>query len=306
MPTIGIMHSGSKGHHDLQIKALNDGIGWGFSAAVPGASVTVVGPLYADDDPAKLDTIAASLVNADKVNVLVAAGGTASSEAARKATTATGTPVVFTSVATPARPAANMTGICARTSELDAARLNLLKELLPGQKKFGALINPSRPNFHTQRDHLNNHAAILGFQTLDYKDVDFQGGKTEALIDQAFQSWASNKYKGALVAADPLFNNHRERVIRSAGAPNNIPAVYQWREFAEAGGLMSYGPNLTAAYTLAGIYVGRILRSTRAAPKDLPVLSLNNFELVINLNTAKALGLDVPPTLLARADLIIA
>jgi putative tryptophan/tyrosine transport system substrate-binding protein len=297
MPTIGIMHSGSEGKHDRQLKALKDGLAWaGFS----DANVTVVGPLYADDDRTKLDTIAASLD--DKVDVLVAAGGTASSQAAGKATAASATPVVFTSVSNPARPAANMTGICARTTELDAERLRLLYELLPGEKKFGALLNRSRFNCDINIDHLSNTAAVLGRPAPDYKQVDSSGDRAEALINKTFGDWASSGWKGVLVTADPLFNNHRKSVIGAAGT-NAIPAIYQWREFAEDGGLMSYGPSLTGAYALAGTYVGRILAGTPVA--DLPVLSLNNLELVINLNTAKALGIEVPPTLLARADLII-
>jgi putative tryptophan/tyrosine transport system substrate-binding protein len=300
MPTIGIMHSGSQGTHSPQIQAFKKGLEW----AAPSPNVTIVGPLYADDNLATLDTIARSLVTTDKVDVLVAAGGSASSEAAKKATgAADGTPpVVFTSVAKPARPAANMTGICARTSELDLARLVLLHELLPGEKKFGALINPSRFNCGDHKDEINNEAAILGLQAPDYKEIDPRAANINTLIDQAFQYWASNNYKGALVTADPLFNNHRGEVIHAAEA-HKIAAVYQWREFAEEGGLMSYGPNLVAAYTLAGICAGRILGGT--ALQDLPVLQLNKFELVINLETAKALGLKVPPTLLVQADRII-
>jgi len=301
MPTIGIMHSGSQGKHDAQIKAFNDGVELGRAAL--GAPVIFAGPHYADDDPAKLDEIAAKLVNSDKADVLVAAGGSMSSEAARKATATSGKPVVFTSVAYPVRPAANMTGICARTSELDLFRLGLLQELLPGKKKFGALLNPSRFNCAINKDQLSNKATILGLQALDYKDINCTDGKAEADIDRAFADWASRDCAGVLVTADPLFNNHRERVIRAAGAPNNIPAIYQWREFAEDGGLMSYGPNLITAYILAGTYVGRILNGTAIA--DLPVLPLNNLELVINLKTAKTLGLDVPPALLARADLVV-
>jgi putative tryptophan/tyrosine transport system substrate-binding protein len=301
MPTIGIMHSGSQGKHDAQIKAFKGGLDWG--GATPGAPVTIAGPLYADDDPAKLDAIAAKLVGSDKVDVLVAAGGSASCEAAKKGTATTRTPVVFTSVANPTRPAANMTGICARTSELDSIRLSLLQELLPGKKRFGALVNPSRFNCVAQKDHLSNAATLLGLQAPDYKDINSGDGKADTDIDRAFADWASGGCAGVLVTADPLFNNHRERVIRAAGAPNNVPAIYQWREFAEGGGLMSYGPDLTVAYTLAGTYVGRILKGT--AIGDLPVLPLNNFELVINLKTAKALGIDVPPALLARADLIV-
>jgi len=301
MPTIGIMHSGSQGKHDAQIKAFKDGLEWG--GAAPGAPVTIAGPLYADDDPAKLDMIAAELVNSDKADVLVAAGGSMSCEAAKKATATSRKPVVFTSVANPTRPAANMTGICARTSELDSVRLSLLRELLPGEKKFGALLNPSRFNYAIHKDHLSNAATLLGLQAPDYKDINSTDGKADADIDRAFADWASRDCAGVLVTADPLFNNHRERVIRAAGAPNNIPAIYQWREFAEDGGLMSYGPNLITAYMLAGTYVGRILNGT--AIKDLPVLPLDDLELVINLKTAKALGLDVPPTLLARADLVV-
>jgi putative ABC transport system substrate-binding protein len=302
MPTIGIMHSGSQGKHEAQIKAFRDGLEWG--GASPGAPVTIAGPLYADDDAAKLDTIAAKLVNSDKVDVLVAAGGSASCEAAKKGTATSRTPVVFTSVANPTRPAANMTGICARTSELDSIRLSLLHELLPGKQKFGALVNPSRFNCAAQKDHLSNAATLLGLQPPDYKDIsNSSDGKADTDIDRAFADWHSRDCAGVLVTADPLFNNHRERVIRAAGAPNNVPAIYQWREFAEGGGLMSYGPNLTVAYTLAGTYVGRLLKGTAIA--DLPVLPLNNFELVINLKTAKALGLDVPPAMLARADLIV-
>jgi putative tryptophan/tyrosine transport system substrate-binding protein len=298
MPKIGIMHSGTKGTHDPQIQAFKKGLEW----AAPSANATIVDPLYADDNFAKLDTIADSLVTTDKVDVLLAAGGSASSKAAKKATAASGTPVVFTSVANPARPAANMTGICARTSELDLARLELLHELLPGETKFGAVINPSRFNCSTHKDEINNEAAILGLQAPDYKEIDPGAANIDTLIDHAFQYWASDNYKGALVTADPLFNNHRGKVIRAAEA-HKIAAIYQWREFAEEGGLMSYGPNLVAAYTLAGIYVGRILGGT--GPKDLPVLQLNKFELVINLKTAKALGRDVPPPLLVQADRIL-
>jgi putative ABC transport system substrate-binding protein len=294
------MHSGSNGNHDAQIQAFKDGLAWaGFTGARPGANVTIVGPLYADDNQKHLADNAAILVNTP-VDVLVAAGGSASSQKAQAVTSTI--PIVFTSVAEPARPAANMTGICARTSEFDADRLNLLHELLPGQKKFGVLVNPSRFNFTSQKGNLDQAAAKLGAQALDYKPVEPNGGNADALIGQAFQYWADNGYAGALVAADPIFNNHRNRVVATARA-HSIPAIYQWREFAEVGGLMSYGPNLTVAYKLAGIYVGRILNNV--APKDQPVLSLNNFELVINLKTAKALALEVPPTLLARADHII-
>jgi putative tryptophan/tyrosine transport system substrate-binding protein len=299
MKKIGIIHSGSNsGKHDDHIKAFKSGLKWaGFSAAKNRANVKIIGPLYADNDHAKLAKIAKSLIDSDKVDLLIAAGGSASSQAAKAATTTTKTPVVFTSIAEPIRPAANMTGICARTSELDTHRLNLLHELLPRQTKFGALVRPSRHNYKTQKAVLEDAAGMLGL-TLEFKDVDSRTGNPDAEIAKAFQAWAG-KVAAVLVTADPLFHARRDKVVAAAKAAK-LPAIYQWREFVSDGGLMSYGPNLEVAYKLAGIYSGSILKNVPV--KDLPVLPLQNFELIINLKAAKNLKLEIPRTLLARAD----
>jgi putative tryptophan/tyrosine transport system substrate-binding protein len=328
------IHSGSNNtKHDDHINALKEGLAWaGYNAGV-GGNVTILPTLWADNHPAKLATDAHTLINTNHVDVLVAAGGTASSQAAQNETAATlRPPVVFTSVAEPRLLPANMTGICARTSELDAERLSLLRELLPGKTNFGALFNHLRFNKDPQKANLNNTALILGLSPLNPQEVDPGGSiaNSNTLIAQAFQNWANAPCQGALVTADTLFNNHRATVISAAAGTINIagviinispiPAIYQWREFAEDGGLMSYGPNLRVAYQVAGTYVGRILDKIAAAAggaidiTDMPVLPLNNCELVINLKTAKALdtamagmgGFKIPPTLLARADHTIA
>src|SRR5262249_12600475 len=152
---------------------------------------------------------------------------------------------------------ANMTGICARTSELDTDRFNLLHELLPRETKFGALVRPSRFNYKTQKALLEDAAGMLGL-TLEFKDVDSHAGHPDAEIARAFQAWPG-KGAAVLVTADPLFHARRDKVVAAAKAAK-LPAVYQWREFVDEGGLMSYGPDLEVAYNLAGIYSGSVLK----------------------------------------------
>jgi putative ABC transport system substrate-binding protein len=261
---------------------------------------------YADDKSGDLSKHAKALINAG-LEVLVAAGGTASAKAAIAEAAATQTKTVFTSVCEPSRPADYATGICARTDELDAARLALLSELLPGQTNFGVLYNLRRPNLTTQQNKLNDAAAFLGLSPLDPQtiDPDQAAPDTEAQIDKKFHDWgAGGTVKGVVVAADPLFNNHRP-AIANAASTAKIPVVYQWREFVDDGGLISYGPNLTVAYKLAGFYVGRLLKQNNS-PKDHPVLPLSSYELVINLSVADALpNFTIPPKVLARADDVV-
>jgi putative ABC transport system substrate-binding protein len=217
-------------------------------------------------------------------------------------------PVVFTSVTVPVRSANNVTGICAVTAEFDRRRLSLLQELMPAEQKFGVLYNSDRfpagtPN--TQKTDLDDAAAALGLQPPSYKDVGNGAGGSVGQIMAAFQAWPTEnpRIRGALVAADSFFNNHRPQVINAA-RNQNIPTVYQWREFVDAGGLMSFGPKLIVAYKLAAIYTARILRNEKT-PIGLPIHSLSEFELVINLATAKTLNLSIPESLLARATDIV-
>jgi ABC-type uncharacterized transport system substrate-binding protein len=290
---VGIIHSGTSGRHDAHIKAFKDGMAL-FTNVNPR------NPRYAKDKHQTLDSDAAALVN-DGVTVLVAAGGSRSANAAMGATTQT--PIIVTSVSNSARPAANVAGICVRTTQSDPDRLQLLLQLLPGRTKIGALYDPSRPDARTQRDLLDSMASILNV-TLNWQPVDPNGSSQEAQIDTAFQNWASN-IQAAIITADPLFNNHIDRIVKTATHDlRTIPAIYQWREFAEAGGLISYGPDLTLAYKLAGTFVGRIVSNDTTVDK-LPLLPLSGFELVINLRTAKTLNIPVPLTLLARATDVI-
>jgi putative ABC transport system substrate-binding protein len=299
MPTIGIIHSGSDGNsdHSAEINTLTlylEGLGY-----VDGQSgFSIIDKRWGNDDPATLRNHADWFVS-QGVNVLVAAGGSISAKVAKDATQTSLTSVVFTSAADQISPARNMTGVCARTAELDLARLLLLHELLPTATKIGALVNSSRPNYTIQN--LTDAATKLGIQ-LDPKDVVDTGhsGGNPGKIKQAFDYWSSNGYDAALVTAGPFFNNHRMPVVTNA----KIPTIYQWREFVQAGGLMSYGPKLTDAYKFAATYVARILKGNQ--PQNLPVMLLSKFELVINLSTAKAvLNQPTPQSLLARAELIV-
>jgi putative ABC transport system substrate-binding protein len=297
MPTIGIIHSGSgvvpvqQTEIDTFILSLKNA---GYTNGQGGFSIRPPIPAYANDNLQQLRAHADNFVR-QGVDVLVAAGGSISAQVAKDATAARGTPVVFTSVADPVSPAPNMTGICARTVELDPTRLILLHELMPAETTIGALIS-SRPQPNTQRQLLDNAANVLGL-SLDYKNIANPGD-----IPQAFRAWHQAGIKAAVVTANPFFNNHGPDVINHANN-NNIAAIYQWHQFVDAGGLMSYGTKLLDAYNLAGIYVGLILDGQQ--PQALPVVLLTKFEISMNLTTAKKLDIAVPKTLHARADNLV-
>ena len=188
-----------------------------------------------------------------------------------------------------------MTGLTQFTNPLEGKRLGLLHELLP-DAAIGALINPNFPPFERQLEDLTEAAANLAVRLIP------RFAKSEAEFAPAFQAFAENGAGALLIAGDPFFNSRRERLVELA-ARHKLPAVYEFREFVSAGGLMSYGASLADGYRQVGLYAGRILKD--AKPADLPVLQPTKFELVINPKTASALGLTVPPTLLARADDVI-
>jgi putative tryptophan/tyrosine transport system substrate-binding protein len=283
---VGIIHSGTDGRHKGHIDAL------GIS---PG---DIVGgaPRWADDDPTTLTNHANHLVADPQVKVLVAAGGTASSMAAQTETqkaepdASKRIPVVFTSRADTTGLEPNVTGICARTSESDVARLELLNNyFLPAGASVGVLYNKSR-----SIQKVIDRAGLLKLNPVP------QPVTTSADIDAAFKYFAG-KVDALLVAADPLFNDNRPQVIGGAKVLKK-PAIYQWREFADENGLLSYGTNATLAYKLAGTYVRRILGD----PANLPQpLTPESFELVINLKTAHSQGIDIPNKLLAQAHDVI-
>jgi putative tryptophan/tyrosine transport system substrate-binding protein len=299
MPVVGFLASASEyGSHGF-VAAFRNGLV--ESGYVEGRDVQVE-YRWADNQYDRLSSLAADLVRRS-VSVIVASGGPAAPLAAKAATstipivfTATSDPVRLGLVASLNRPGGNVTGTGAFTVELDAKRLEVLRELVPKVVLIGALINPNRPDADAQSQHVQDAARAVGQQV----HVLMAGSERE--IDTAFTALAQQQIGALLVGADPFFSSRRNQVVALA-ARHTVPTVYMNRDFVATGGLASYGTNIADGYRPAGIYAAQILKG--AKPADLPVIQPTKFELAINLKTAKALGLTVPPTLLARADEVI-
>jgi putative tryptophan/tyrosine transport system substrate-binding protein len=256
----------------------------------------------ADGHTDRLVTLAGDIVGR-RVTVIVTAGGGAAALAAYAATTTI--PIVFVSGVDPVtsglvmslnRPGSNATGVYIFQQVLEGKRLALLHGLVPAAALIAVLLNPTNANFQTQLRGIQDAARTLGQQ------VSILSASTARDIDVAFATVTKSGAGAMLVGSDPFFNSERDQVIALA-ARHTIPAIFEGREFATAGGLASYGTNLADAYRQAGIYAGRILKGEK--PADLPIVQPTKFEFVINLKTAKALGLDVPPGLSSSADEII-
>lgn len=250
----------------------------------------------------RLPVLAAELVRRP-VAVLVAVGGSVSALAAKSVTTTL--PIIFSIGDDPIkrgfvqsinRPNGNMTGVSLLTTSLGAKRLNVLKELIPTATAFAVLVDPNSPTANEQMEEVQAAADALKLQMSVFK------ASSASDIDAAFATLARPGINGLVVGADPFFDTQRDQIIELA-ARHVVPAIYHLREFPAAGGLMSYGTSLADSYRQVGVYAARILKG--AKPADLPVVQPTKFDLVINLKTVKALGLTVPPTLLARADEVI-
>jgi len=250
----------------------------------------------------RLPGLAADLVRR-KVAVLVSTGGEPSVLAAKAATTTI--PIVFTSGIDPVRagyvsslnhPGGNITGVNVFSASVESKRLGLLRALVPGVKLIAVILNPKRQQHDEQRGEVEEAAHAIGQQ------INLLLASNESEIDAVFATAAQLRAGAMLVGGDPFLNSQRNKIVELA-ARHAIPTIYEQREAALAGGLMSYGTNLSEGYRQAGIYAGRILKGEK--PGDLPVVQATKFELVINLKTAKALGIEVTPNLSAEADEII-
>jgi putative ABC transport system substrate-binding protein len=299
LPVIGYLSSGSPETDQIRLAAFLQGLG--EIGYVEGQKVTLE-YRWARGDNGLLPALAADLI-ARQVTTIAAIGGTPPALAAKAATTtipivfSVGDPIEFGLVTSLNRPGGNITGVANLTAELAGKRLELLHELAPGAGVVALLLNPTNPaTTKSETEKLQDAARLLGLK------LQMLTASTASEIDDAFASLVKFGAGAVIVSGDPFFTNRKDQIVALA-ARYAVPAIYIWREFALAGGLMRYGNDLTDGYRIAGAMTGKILR--RVQPADLPVQQAVRLSFVINLKTAEFLGLTVPPSLLARADEVI-
>jgi putative ABC transport system substrate-binding protein len=299
MPVIGFMNAASPGPFANLVAAFRQGLE--ETGYVEGRNVSIE-YRWAEGRYDRLPAFAAELVGRP-VTMLVATGGEPAILAAKAATTSI--PIVFATGADPvargfiasfSRPGGNITGATHLTTALSAKRIGLLRELVPNADPIGVLVNPSFPASADVVKDAQEAASQLGVQLV------LLNAPTENEFEPAFVTFVRERTRALMVGADPFFNSRRDQLVALA-ARYALPAIYEWREFAAAGGLMSYGTRLSDAFHQIGIYAGRILKGEK--PGDLPVVQASRFEFVLNLRTAKILGLEVPPTMPVHADEVI-
>jgi putative ABC transport system substrate-binding protein len=299
MPVVGFLGTASAGPFAHLVAGLRRGLQeTGF---VEGRNVAIE-YRWAEGQYDRVPALAADLVRR-QVAVIVAVGGETSAAAAMVATATI--PIVFNVGTDPvklglvtslARPGGNATGVNIFTTELVEKRLGLLHDLVPAATTVAVLSNPNFAAAVANVRESEAAARAIG------KEVVIFNASSDAEIETAFVNIVQAQLGALLVLADPFFNSRRGLIV-ALTARHAIPTIYEWREFAEAGGLISYGTSLVEAYRQLGIYAGRILKGEK--PADLPIVQLSKFELIINLNTARALGLAIPPGVLAIADGVI-
>jgi len=299
LPLIGYLHSGSPGPLAPEVAAFRQGL---YEAGYVEGRNVAIEYRWAEGQRDRLPALAADLVRR-QVTVIAAIGGDATALAAKAATSTI--PIVFQIGSDPIkaglvtslnRPGANLTGLSLFVGTVDAKRLELMHELVPQADEIALLISPLIAEAESRSKDLHEAARTMQLRLLSLSvnnDHDF---------DTAFATIAERKPGALFVFGSPFFDSRRDQIIGLA-ARHAIPATYAWREFVVSGGLMSYGTSLTSAIRQTAIYTGRILKGEK--PADLPVQQPTKFELVINLNTAKALGLTVPNTILVSADEVI-
>jgi putative tryptophan/tyrosine transport system substrate-binding protein len=299
MPVIGYLYAGAPDANPASLSAFHKGLN--ETGYAEGRNL-VIEYRWAHNDNARLPELAADLVHR-QVAVIATPGSFAAAKAAKEATTTIpivfqfgGDPVQGGLVASLNRPGGNITGISSMNTELTPKRVGFLHELLPGAARFAVLVNSNNPNAASELAQVQATAAASGRQI----EPLVAGSNRE--IDTAFATLVEKRIDALLVTSDALFNDRRVQIVTLA-TYHRVPAIFPLREYAEVGGLMSYGSNVPDLFRQAGVYTGRVLNGEK--PEDLPIVLASKFEFVINLQTAKALSLDVPPTLLARADEVI-
>jgi len=299
MPVIGFLQSGSPEPNVNRITAFRKGLS--EAGYVEGQNVAIEFR-WAAGQYDRLPDLAADLIRR-RVAVFATPASTPASLAAKAATTtipivfAVGSdPIAMGLVASLNRPGSNATGVSFQTVELMAKRLGMLRELAPGANHFVALVDPNTAYTEAEVKDLQASASALGLP------IEILRASTGREIDAAFAKLVQNPGGALLVGPDTVFTNRRAQIVTLV-TRHAVPAIYYAREFAEIGGLMSYGPNIVNVYQQTGIYVGRVLKGEK--PAEMPVEQPTKFELVVNLNTARALGVAIPNTLLALADEVI-
>ena len=299
MPVIGFLHNASPAQMGHRVEAFRAGLA--EKGYIEGRSVAIE-YRWGLGQNERLPELAADLVR-HRVAVIAATGGVPSVRAAKTATSAIpivftmgGDPIAFGLVASLNHPGGNVTGITLISGEIVSKRIALLNDLLPGAKTLAVLMSTTQPTSAAEVAVAERVAHTLGWQVKVLK----VGGERD--FEAAFQPLARERADALLVTTDPVFESQRDRIVALA-ASYAVPAIYALREYALAGGLMTYGSSITDVYRQAGVYAGRILNGETAA--DLPVMQASKFELLINLKTAKMLSLQVPPALLAVADEVI-